>query len=252
MKKGTEIELEALNLRTRRLNGYKLLTVYSREYGLLKLSGSKLGGRSALLVHNKFWIKAGREDIHRILQSEFLNYWPALSLNIEKMSFALFFAELLEKLTNSYDPESPQIFELLIKAVQQLAEAPLQNTQLENIGLLFLWNLSKNLGYQPSVTLSDPQKHYTFNTENQPIVWFDLNAGELIYSSYQSTNNYSKDNLIQILPGIYRALQNLSKNQAISSPQANHFLFKLMQRYLQVHSPQKFKALPRLLPNSEF
>ncbi len=242
MKPKQEICIEAINLKTRKLNGYKLLTVYSKEYGVLKLTGSKLGGRSEPFVHNHFYISFGKEDIHKIIQTEFIGYFSKLNLNLERMAHAWQYSDFLEACSEAQDERSPQIFDLLFNSLSSLQKT---EDQFENISLQFLWQLSVLLGYKPNLGLCNlgQQCHLNqkLNQENWPNAFFDLEAGGVLCSACPEEPITAES--IKILPNVYKALLLLEKGQISDNAKLNQFLLGLLQRYLQKHTCQKLKSL---------
>lgn len=243
MKARQEICIEALNLKTRKLNGYKLLTVYSKEYGVLKLTGSKLGGRSEPFVHNYFYIVFGKEDIHKIVQTEFIGHFSKLNSNLERMAHAWQYADFLEACTEGQDEKSAQIFDLLFHSLKALEES---ENNFEDISLQFLWQLSIFLGYKPNLSLCGlgPECHLqkNINQDNFPSAFFDFESGGILCLSCPSQEVIGSE-AVKILPGIYKALLALEKGKMSENLKINKFLLSLLQRYLQKHSCRKLKSL---------
>jgi DNA repair protein RecO (recombination protein O) len=234
-----EVCIEAINLRTHKLSGYKLLTVYSKEHGLIKLSGSKLGGRSEPFVHNRFWISIGQSEIHNIRQTEFIAHFTDVSRDLSKMAHAWQYAEFLEACTHENEERSEDIFNLLLGSLSSLEEG---STDLNTVSINFLWNLTKLMGYEPSLKLCGlpDQDCELVNGARDREAWFDFEHGGLLCSA--CAERPSPDS-IDILPKIYAVLNGLEKGViASASSGANQFVMSILQRYLQKHSKRKIKS----------
>lgn len=247
MDTNQETHIEAINLRTRRVNGFKILTVFSKEYGLLKLSGSRMGGRSEPFVHNIYWIKLGPSEIHNIKQTEFKGHFKEIIKDFDKMFYAWQFAELIEACSHFYEEKSENIFNLFYE-VLGLLEAPTPNYLL--ISNYFIWKLADNLGYKPNLRgcqnqFSDCHLNKSTNYE----AWLDLEQGEITCNF--CSQKPSGEN-VKILPGVYSSLnvlENISTFPDYSShasslnENAIEFINKILQKYLQKHTEKKIKSM---------
>jgi DNA repair protein RecO len=239
MKPKEELKIEAINLRTFKLSGYKVLSVYSKEYGLLKLSGSRLGGRSEPFVRNNYWISVGAGDIHKIIQSEFLEQFSSLSTELNKMAHAWQYVDFLEACSHPNEERSGEIFELLYSSLLQLNKEE-QATFISN---KFLWKLTELLGYKPSLSLCDLEQSECYLAKHtEANTWFDFEHGGIICEGCQIQP--SRDS-IRILPGICKSLKELNQNNisTTTNKSAADFVLSLLQRYLQKHTNRKIKSL---------
>ncbi len=255
-----EICIEAINLKSNKLNGYRLLTVYSKELGVLKLSGSKLGGRAEAFVRNNFWINySEKSDIHSIRQSEFIGLFKGINQNYEKLMGAWQWAEFLEACSHTGEDHSQEIFDLFWNCLKTLEEIPEQVYEQKGLilNLYFLWNLSHFLGYEPNLHLCQ-QNHEKFdcpllkNEAKFHDLFFDFEQGGILCSAcpgdLQMTPYSSK-----ILGGIYKIFidlkeqnldQILSENiQNTHQKPALEFTKKTLQKYLQIHAHHKLKSI---------
>ena len=171
-----EIKIEAINLKFIKLATGRILTVYSKEYGLMKLSGSSLGGRSDSFVRNFFYIKNlnfhnNSHEIFQIKASEFQQNFPRLKLNLDCLSQAWQYAEIIEKCSHFQDEQSQEIFSLFLDSLIFLEKISLENSNQENllnniyrISCIFFWKIIKLLGYEPSIENIQENKIITFST----------------------------------------------------------------------------------------
>ncbi|MDJ0625699.1 MAG: DNA repair protein RecO [Candidatus Caenarcaniphilales bacterium] len=236
------ISIEAINLRTKKVNGFKILTVFSKEYGLIKLSGSKLGGRSEPFVHNRYWINFGSNDIHSIKQTEFIDHFRNLSTDLDKLYLAWQFAEFIEACSHFHEERSEQIFDLLFECLDQLE----RNNDVNNVELVnyFLWKLTEFLGYKPNLSMCERTKCSLLEGELVDS-WFSFQQGGV---SCSACSNKPTSDFVTILPGIYKQLNYLSsidefQSQESISDNALNFVRTLLQRYLQTHTDRKIKSI---------
>ncbi len=243
MKAKREVCIEAINLKTHKLSGYKLLSVYSKEYGLLKLSGSKLGGRSEPFVRNLFWIQMTEgADIHKIVNSEFQEHFSSLSLSLERMSTAWYFADYLEACSHPNEDRSQEIFSLFLNSLKELSNQ-VSVPDLDSITISFMWDLARLLGYKPNLRMCNQEAAECSINRNQDLrAWFDFEAGGILCEKCSERPSY--DSVI-ILPGIYKCLKLLDEGKTLNEcPKgAVSFVTQLLQRYLQRHTNRKMKSL---------
>jgi DNA repair protein RecO (recombination protein O) len=107
----------------------RLLTVLTREYGLLRVvapgarkSNSKLGGRSGLFVVNTLLISKGR-SLDKIIQAETLESYPGLGQDLRKLTASQYIAELVLVQALSEHPQD-ELFSLLNEHLTRLDDAP--------------------------------------------------------------------------------------------------------------------------------
>ncbi|MDX1920969.1 MAG: DNA repair protein RecO [Candidatus Caenarcaniphilales bacterium] len=251
MDTNQETRIEAINLRTRRVNGFKILTVFSKEYGLLKLSGSKMGGRSEPFVHNVYWIKLGPSEIHNIKVTEFKGHFKQIIKDLDKMVYAWQFAELLEACSHFYEEKSEIIYNLFYETLSSLEEP---NADYLLISNYFIWKLADSLGYKPNLRgcqkeYSDCHLNKTFNYE----AWLDLEHGEI---SCNFCSQRPSSEHVKILPGVYSSLHTLENisnyedyftHASSRNEQAIEFVTKILQRYLQKHTEKRIKSMSVVL-----
>lgn len=238
--------IEAINLRTRKLNGFKLLTVFSREYGLIKLSGSKLGGRSEPFVHNLYWIGNSKSEIHSIKHSEFKGQFRNITTDLDKLSLAWQYAEFLEACSHHQEERSSEIFDLFQETLSQLAQAA--NNDFAPISNNFFWHLSELLGYKASLTLCDqPETNCALKSRPESVeAWFDFEHGGILCSACKQRPS---GDCIRVLPGIYKLLnilensnQKTNTNNSVKNIAAEDFVTNILQKHLQKHTDRKMKS----------
>ncbi len=250
MKK--EVCCDCINLRCRKLPSTRILSVYSKEYGLVKLSGSKLGGRAQSFICNKFWIELQEgKDIYNIKHSEFIKNFSNLEKDLLILYHAFFYVEILEQASHFHDEKSEKIFNLLYKALEYLDELAIKENNNSFVlcnTLYFLWNIIILLGYEPVLNIKD-----NFESENKII--FDFENGLIDFKAHDF--KFSKDFCVELLPNSYKAFLNLEKLKLSNiedlektinlNDKLIFFLINTLQRYLQIKIDRKFKSFSCLI-----
>lgn len=145
--------ISAINVSYTRLGeSDKLLTVFSREHGLMKLvakgafkPGSKIGGRCELLVVNRLLVAKGK-SIDIISQAEIINANVKLRNDLNILAAALYHLELTKNFGNQLTDESSYYYDLLVSNLNVLIDGnPLWYT------LRFQMVLAKMLGWEPQL-----------------------------------------------------------------------------------------------------
>ena len=245
MKK--DLLIRSINLSCKKIGSSRILFVYSKEYGLLKLSGRKLAGRSQSFVENLFFVREQKNsDILAIQRSEFQRDFPQISTDYEKMLLALKYCFYLQKTSHYQDEKSPQIYQLFLESLEKinLLDLELSFDQLKKIycfyELKFLFELVDLLGYQINLqACANSQKE-----KNSSSFWFDFSQGSLICDSCRD----KKKKYLKILPGVFTYLQKLRERENFSQlelekkQRVNQFLLKIMQSYLRFHTGIEFDA----------
>ncbi|MDX1918962.1 MAG: DNA repair protein RecO C-terminal domain-containing protein [Candidatus Caenarcaniphilales bacterium] len=238
-----EVCIEAINLRSIKLNGFKLLVVYSREYGLLKLSGSKLGGRSEPFVHNLYWIGMGSEEIHRIKQSEFQDYYREITSDFTRLSCASTMAEILEQCTHFHEEQSAAIFGLFRESLTLLNH---RDKPEKSILLNFLWRICELIGYGVNLRLCGYEgRDCALSRDLQKVeAWLDLDHGGI---SCSTCTMLRPGHSIEVLPNIYQAMLALKEGHYECTQNAStHFLINLLLRHIQNQTDRKLKSVDLL------
>lgn len=172
----------------------RLLTVLTREYGLIRVVApgarkpkAKLGGRSALFVVNQLFLGRGR-SLDKILQAETIESYPALSRDLGKLTVSQYWAELALGLVPNADPH-PQLFDLLCIRLADLMVS--ESGQPVLVHLLYgLVQLLSQFGILPQVGRC-AQTHQPIAlpelTETQPILFSPALGGIVIPGGLERT-----------------------------------------------------------------
>jgi DNA repair protein RecO (recombination protein O) len=117
-----------INLKTMPLGeADRILTVLTREYGLLRVVApgarkpkAKLGGRSALFVVNQLFLSKGR-SLDKIAQAETLTSFSKLSQDLGKLTTSQYWAEIVLHQFPQPEPQ-PLLFDTLIQRLSELEQ----------------------------------------------------------------------------------------------------------------------------------
>ncbi len=133
----------------------KVLTVFSREKGLLKTvaksarkPGTKMAGRADLLNVNRLYLSTGR-SFEIITQSESLETFAGLRLDLSRLTYGLYYAELSQHFGLGFFDESELYFDYLLAGLRCQANA---RAEPDWLCLEFELGLLEMLGYMPELT----------------------------------------------------------------------------------------------------
>ncbi len=107
----------------------KIITLFSAERGLIRAvakgarkPGSKIAGRAELLAVNKLLLANGK-SLDIITQAEGIESFKSLRNDLDRLSYALYYAELTCNLGQGLNQESELYFDVFLKALRQLCQA---------------------------------------------------------------------------------------------------------------------------------
>lgn len=130
----------------------RILTLYTPQLGKLKAVAkgtrrpqSKLGGHVELLTHSRLMLARGR-NLDIVTQAQTINNFLPIKDSLERISFALYIAELVDCFTGEHI-EDRQLFDLLLDTLHELSQA--KNSEV--ILRYFELRLLDNLGYRPQL-----------------------------------------------------------------------------------------------------
>jgi DNA repair protein RecO (recombination protein O) len=132
----------------------KIITLFSAERGLIKAvakgarkPGAKIGGRAELLAVNRLLIASGR-SLDIITQAESVERFKNLRTDLNRLSYALYYAELTCHMGQGVNEESQLYFELLVNSLRQLSSLESSPSYL---CLVFQLSLLQMLGLMPEL-----------------------------------------------------------------------------------------------------
>jgi DNA repair protein RecO (recombination protein O) len=201
----------AVVLRQRKLGeADKIVTLFSPNKGKLdavakgvRRTKSRLAGHLEPLTHGTYLLAEGRElDI--VTQAETLDGYPALRIDLERLSRGLYCAELTDRLMPERSEAHP-VFRLLADSLQNLA----RSEQIDLAVRFFETRLLDELGYRPRLDVCAVCDQRLEPTTN----YWSSAAGGIV-------GPRCTDNLIQLQPisvnglKVLRLLQNASFAEA--------------------------------------
>lgn len=134
----------------------KVLTLFTAEKGLVKAvakgarkPGSKIGGRADLLNVNKILLATGK-TFEIINQAEVLETFSRIRMDLERLSYSLYYAELTTIFGQGLIEESAAYFVYLVDSLRAQNETKVDPAFL---ALRFELNLLDMLGYKPELAV---------------------------------------------------------------------------------------------------
>jgi DNA repair protein RecO (recombination protein O) len=130
----------------------RILTLYTPSLG--KIQGvakavrkpkSKLSGHLEMLSYSQVTLARGR-NIDTIIGSQTLNAFLVLKNNLDLLSYALYLVEMVNQFTPP-ETEDPQLFELLLRTLEELPRAADRELLLRHFEL----HLLRQVGYRPEL-----------------------------------------------------------------------------------------------------
>src|SRR5271170_1243118 len=105
----------------------KVLTMFSAERGIVRAvakgarkPGSKIGGRADVLNLNRLLMATGK-SFEIISQAESIDTFPKLRTDLTRLSFALYYAELISHFGQGLSLESASYLDFLCQALHEQA-----------------------------------------------------------------------------------------------------------------------------------
>ncbi len=121
---------EAINLKSYSLNDAdKIIVMYSKDNGLIKgvakgikKPKSRLGARMDLLVANSLQLLKGR-NMDTIIQAQTVNNFRKTREDMDKLMLSSYVSELIVNFGEGSEAASKEIYELLYKALNKIADS---------------------------------------------------------------------------------------------------------------------------------
>jgi len=128
----------------------RILVVISKDFGKLSLLAkgirkikSKKRGHLEIFSKVKFSaVKGNGMDI--VTEAEIINDYSGVRINLNKISLAYYFCEVVNKITHE-DGRQSTVYGLLSTALEELE----QETELKKLRMKFIYGLLTNMGYWP-------------------------------------------------------------------------------------------------------
>jgi DNA repair protein RecO (recombination protein O) len=252
----------------------KVLTLFSAERGIIRAvakgarkPGTKMSGRSDVLCANKLFLSSGR-TFEIITQAECLDTFPEFRQDLQRMSYALYYAELTQHFGLGLSEDCQWYFNYLLNGLQLQARAPHAPAWL---CLEFEMGLLDALGYKPELTYCVSCREVlgdynlgTFNREHGGIHCRDCSLQERRLTTRESASD--KDFVretswregLHITPLVWKNLVLAADRRASEAPeetlavvklplqQSIHAARRLIQGYIEHRTGRHLKALDLL------
>ena len=186
MPRERSYRVEAIVLkRTNTGEADRLLTLYTSDLGKLRAiakgarkPSSRKSGHVELFTHTALLLARGRH-LDVVTQAETINAFRPLQKNLERLGYAYYLAELVDRFVEEAIENRP-LFDLLLNALKWLGE---DESEPLNLARYFELHLLQHVGYRP-------QLFHCVNCgeEIQPIEnFFSIEAGGVIDPSCMQT-----------------------------------------------------------------
>ncbi len=128
----------------------RILIVISKDYGKISLLAKgirkiKSKKRGHLEIFSKVKFSAiGGKGMDIMIEAQTLNDYAGVRVNLNKISLAYYFCEVISKITHE-DGQRSLVFDLLSLALEELE----QEIELKKLRLKFIYELLTDMGYWP-------------------------------------------------------------------------------------------------------
>ncbi|MDO5519261.1 MAG: DNA repair protein RecO [bacterium] len=238
----TQITVTGMVLAAMPVGDYdKRLVILTKERG--KISAFAKGARkpnSALLacsqpfVFGEFNLYAGRNS-YNVMNSNISNYFPEIKEDLEAVSYACYFAELVEQVTHENNDEV-EVLKLLYQTMRALTKTSINNKLIRYIFELKIMSIN---GYTPQVfecvSCGETENVHLFSFSRGGLVCSNCkkDAGELM--GLEGSTIYTMQFIIATP---VEKLYTFTVNETVLRE-----LKKVMERYMKMMIDRKFKSL---------
>ncbi len=205
------IETEAIVLKQFDLGeADKIITFYTKDAGKVravakKARNSKNNKVSAVVLpycYNDIKVYKSK-SLDRINNVESIHRFESLRNNLNKMAYAAYFAEMVEKAGMEYHP-NPQLFNLLLQTFYKMIRS--SDHELEKINIVYKLLFLKYIGVQPRINYCyECGKRYKTLKEQ----FFNVKEGGLICKKCAQNKNEElkslRQNEVDLIKKIYRS-----------------------------------------------
>jgi DNA repair protein RecO (recombination protein O) len=241
------IETEAIVLKQFDLGETdKIITFYTKDHGKIravvkKARNSKNNKTSAIVLpfcYNNIKVYKSK-SLDRINYVENIHRFEELRNNLDKMAYATYFSEMVEKTGMEYHP-NPSLFNLLLETFNKMIS--IENEGLEKINIVFKLFFLEIIGIKPTINYCYDCGKRIITSSRQ---LFNVKEGGLICSECARVKNDNLNNLkqneIDLVKRIYRnninALDDITIDKKILDK-----LDKLIDEFIIYHLDIKLKS----------
>lgn len=237
---------DAINLKTYNLSeSDKIIVMYSKEKGLIrgvakgvKKPKSKLGARMDLLVANRLMLYKGK-NLDRICQAEALNTFNKTRQNMDKIFYSMYITEIVNNFGVEDDPCSAEIYNLLYKALDKIANSS-EFTEILIAVIKFQLKIMHLIGFGIELQTclccgkDIEDENMTFSIEHGGVICQKCTRNNYVILHYK-------------LRDFLLVCQNLefdvkSDYEQKATDKVCRVCFELLKKYINLHSSRKFNS----------
>ncbi len=239
---------DAINLKSYNLSeSDKIIVMYSKEKGLIKgvakgvkKTKSKLGARMDMLVANKLMLHKGR-NLDTICQAEALNTFRKTRENMDKIFYSMYVTEIVTNFGVEDDPCSADIYTLLYKALEHIADAS-SKVEIILTVIKFQLKMMQVSGFGIELDrclvcgcLIDNKSMY-FSQKHGGVICENCNSEQHV----NAVMHYKLRDFLKALS--ICDLDEKSKYEDLANGKICLVSFNLLKNYISSHSPKKFHS----------
>lgn len=240
---------EAINLKSYNLNDAdKIIVMYSKDNGLIKgvakgikKPKSKLGARMDLLVANSLQLLKGR-SMDTIIQAQTVNNFRKTREDMDKLMLSSYVSELIVNFGEGSEAASKEIYELLYKALNRIANSPSKKDALIAV-IKFQLKLLLIMGFCVELDTCLCCREQILDEE----MYFSSTMGGVICKECNDTLGIKLKMHHKIRDFLLAMLQFDFDYESDYDSKANEKVcqvcFNLLDDYIKVHSSKKQKTL---------
>ncbi|MCF6092818.1 DNA repair protein RecO [Microaerobacter geothermalis] len=219
--------------------GNKIITLYTREWGKIgamargaKKTKSRLSSVSQVLTHGIYLLHTGSQ-LGNISQGEIISSFQEIRQDLTKTSYALYYFELMDRLTEERE-RNTDLFELLLTTLQYLSAGKDE----EILTRIFEVKILQASGYQPRL-----ERCMKCQGNDLPM-FFSITEGGILC---MACSRLDKD-AVSLLPGTLKLLRlfqtiDVKRLGNISvSPQTKGQLDQVLRRFMETHTGLQLKS----------
>jgi DNA repair protein RecO (recombination protein O) len=240
---------DAINLKSYPLSDFdKIVVMYSKDKGLIrgvakgvKKTKSKLGARMELFVANKLMLSKGK-NLDTICQAVALNTFNKTRCDMDKIFYSMYISEVVNNFGVENDPASGETYKILYKALEAISDAK-NKIEIVISALKFQLKFMKISGFGAELSnclicgkpVVDKSMYFVHNKGG--IVCEDCcqNAAGQVHMHYKI-----RDFLMKLEQTEF---DEKSDYEEKATEKIVLTCFKLLQDYINLHSPRKFKTV---------
>ena len=239
---------DAINLKSYPLSDSdKIIVMYSKDKGIIKgvakgvkKPKSKLGARMEMFVANKLMLSKGK-NLDTICQAVALNTFNKTRCNMDKIFYSMYISEVVNNFGIENDPTSSETYDLLYKALDTISNSQ-NKIEVLIATLKFQLKIMKLSGF--GIELANCL--ICGKQVEEESIYFSQNRGGIVCESCcQNVGSMPhmhykiRDFLVKLEQTDF---EEKSEYESKATEKICLICFRLLQDYINSHSPNKFKT----------